>query len=78
MNSRLNIVTENPKTENISFLLIIYKSVTKNPTSSNESQEKWAAEKAIPIRFTKVNVIIRNMREVDIFSVIKSIIKIKR
>ena len=44
--------------ENITFLLIIYKSVTKNPKTFRKSEKNVSGgRKAIPIRFIKVNLI---------------------
>ena len=60
MNNRTNIVTENPKTSKILsfywfiFLLIIYKSVTKNPKTLSESEKMSAQGKGNFIAFYKM------------------------
>ena len=44
--NRFNIITENQKNfENITFLPIIYKTVTKNPKTLRKSEKRWAKEK---------------------------------
>ena len=57
--SRTDIIIENPKAlKKISFFPKIYNSATKSPKTLSKSKKMWAEEKkAIPRRFTKVNII---------------------